>query len=284
LGIDVAHVGRVVVEKLKAFYFGGDFVTNLLALVGFVAVVGLGELLARRPTARYRAASVRTDVLYTVFYVGGFYGVLFGSPFGRLLRFCCVPWLDVGLLRTLPAPLHVLLALVAFDCARYWLHRWAHASPTLWAFHRIHHSQEVLTPLTNYRFHFVDVALHGAAMLAVYAVLGTPAAGGLVLGLAITWLNLLAHTGYRWSFGPLDRVVVSPRYHGLHHSIDPAHAGRNFGFTLSVWDWLFGTMDRGVASVYGVPGPKPPESFLRQLVAPFVDLSRARRVVSAAGG
>jgi len=148
----------------------------------------------------------------------------------------------------------------------------------------VHHSTESLAPLANYRFHFVDLALHTATVLLVYMVLGTPSVVWLPLGLAFTWLNLLAHSGYRWSYGPLDVVLVSPRYHGIHHSIDPAHANRNFGMTFSLWDYLFGTVDRSGArpSGYGIPAPKLSESFFRQLVEPFASVARQWRHRGAA--
>ena len=39
----------------------------------------------------------------------------------------------------------------------YWLHHWlCHRVPFMWEFHRVHHSAEVLTPLTNFRVHPVD--------------------------------------------------------------------------------------------------------------------------------
>ena len=278
----MADLARFVLDKLVAFYLGRAFLANALSVLGFLAVIAVAEWVARRPLARYRAAGVSTDVLYTVFYVGGIYALLVGSPLGRLLRHgvsAYAPFLDAGLLRALPAPVHAMLALVAFDCARYWLHRWTHASPLLWTFHRIHHSQETLNPLTNYRFHFVDQTLHGVLALVVYLLLGTPAVEWLAVGLAITWLHLLAHTGYPWGFGPLESVFVSPRYHSRHHAVDGSHADRNFGFTLSLWDRLFGTLDRSgrAPSRWGIADSKPPESFFRQIPEPFLSLLRGLR-------
>ena len=51
----------------------------------------------------------------------------------------------------------------------------------------------------------------------------------------------LQHTQIPWRFGPLHWVLVTPRFHLYHHSIDPAHHDRNFGIVFSFWDRLFGT-------------------------------------------
>ena len=97
-------------------------------------------------------------------------------------------------------------------------------------------------------------------------------------------LDCLAHSGLglglraRWA-----RVLVSPRFHRVHHSADPAHSDRNFGMTYSFWDRAvrdLGRATRRSPLAYGVPGLALPDSFLRQLAHPFVALAGA---ASAAG-
>ena len=56
---------------------------------------------------------------------------------------------------------------------------------------------------------------------------------------------------------PWSRLVMSPAAHQIHHSVDPAHYGRNLGNALAVWDWLFGTLYLPAATrerlSFGVP-------------------------------
>ncbi len=65
-------------------------------------------------------------------------------------------------------------------------------------------------------------------------------------------LESLAHTNVRLNFGPvLDRLVVGPRFHRIHHGIGVGHeshgpgslGGRNFAVLFPCWDMLFGTAD-----------------------------------------
>ena len=134
----------------------------------------------------------------------------------------------------------------------HWLH---HRLPWLWPLHAVHHSAEVLTPLTLYRKHpLYDLVKHGVEAplvggfqgvtlyafgnhLEVWEVAGVNAFYGLFL---LAGSNL-RHSHVWWSWGPLERLFVSPALHQIHHSIDPAHHNRNFGSVLSIWDAIFGS-------------------------------------------
>ena len=56
----------------------------------------------------------------------------------------------------------------------------------------------------------------------------------------------LSHANIRLHFGWLgDRLLVSPAYHRMHHSIGVGHEGRYFGCNFAslfpAWDLIFGT-------------------------------------------
>ena len=53
----------------------------------------------------------------------------------------------------------------------------------------------------------------------------------------------LRHSHIRLRYpGWLERVLISPAQHQVHHSVEPRHHNRNYGEVLAVWDWLFGTL------------------------------------------
>lgn len=145
---------------------------------------------------------------------------------------------------------------VASDASRYLLHRASHAAPLLWRFHQVHHSAEVLTPLTLYRIHPVEQVLQsvrGVLVLGVvggvFAWLSRGAAGPLelfgvpavVLGLNVLGANL-RHSHVRLGY-PLavEHLLISPAQHQLHHGPDAQDAG-NYGAFLAIWDWVGGTL------------------------------------------
>ncbi|HET7294525.1 MAG TPA: sterol desaturase family protein [Vicinamibacteria bacterium] len=250
-----------------------------LLLVTLVAVrVRFGAGGWRRLLTR----SARTDAVYTAFYVGGFYAFFVSGPCYLALGWLTdryAPFLRLNLLGTLPPLLQFLIASVAMDGVLYWTHRWMHATPALWAFHSVHHSSRELTPLANFRFHVGDVFLRGLTQFVPSLLLGVPTH----VFVPLVWLQMaldgLAHSGLGWSYGPLEHVIVSPRFHRIHHSADPADQRRNFGMTYSFWDRLFrtGRPDDQPPPAYGLAGEPIPESFLRQLALPFLLLATTIR-------
>jgi len=153
--------------------------------------------------------------------------------------------------------LYSLTLFVCWDLSRYVLHRLLHGVPWLWRFHQVHHSAEVLTPITFYRAHPVESLLYELRSILVTGLV-TGAAFWLFrtriepmqfLGVgAIGFLfNMLGgnlrHSHVWLSWGrPLEHLFISPAQHQLHHSLDPAHHGRNLGAWLAIWDWFFGTL------------------------------------------
>lgn len=151
---------------------------------------------------------------------------------------------------------YTLAFFVAYDFARYLGHVLMHEAPVLWRFHRLHHSAEVLTPLTAYRVHPVELVVMGTVVHVVTGLMSGVFSFAMVghidywrifgLHVALAGVNLVAdlrHFPVRVSFGrTLDRWLISPAHHHLHHSRAPQHAGVNRGFMLAIWDRFFGTL------------------------------------------
>jgi sterol desaturase/sphingolipid hydroxylase (fatty acid hydroxylase superfamily) len=155
---------------------------------------------------------------------------------------------------------HVVLytALVlAYDFTDYASHVLLHRIPFLWEFHKLHHSAEVMTPITVTRVHPIE-QIAGAVIatpivgiasgIAAYVFLREPSPLLLFGAPAVQVLFFaggyhLRHSHVWLSWGPvLGRILISPAQHQIHHSIAPAHHDHNYGFIFAVWDWMFGTL------------------------------------------
>lgn len=140
----------------------------------------------------------------------------------------------------------------------YWFNHWlSHKVPLLWEFHKVHHTAEVLTPLTNFRVHPVYTWVF-ANILALSAAiangLGNYMFGDTAYQYALADTNIilvlfihayvhLQHSHMWIAFrGAWGRIFVSPAHHQVHHSADPKHFNKNFGSCLALWDWMFGTL------------------------------------------
>ncbi len=184
---------------------------------------------------------------------------------------------------------------LAWDASRYLLHLAMHRIPLLWAFHQVHHSAEVLTPLTFHRIHPVESALYqlrggittGTVTALFYWLFRDTAsvwtwAGVPVLGLMlnIVFGNLRhSHVWMRFPTWAERYVMLSPAQHQLHHSIEEHHYDRNMGTWLPWWDHLAGTL--AVATVpprgMGLTQPNHAHDLLSAWVGPFVHIFKRAR-------
>jgi sterol desaturase/sphingolipid hydroxylase (fatty acid hydroxylase superfamily) len=138
----------------------------------------------------------------------------------------------------------------------YWVdHYLSHRIPMLWDFHKVHHTAEVLSPLTNFRVHPVDSLVFGNILgislgttggVLTYLQLGSPfeIGGTNLILVAFFFVTVHLQHSHLWiaTTGLMGRVILSPAHHQIHHSDNPRHFNKNFGSCLSVWDWLFGTL------------------------------------------
>lgn len=149
------------------------------------------------------------------------------------------------------------LMVLAWDFGATWAHYLKHRVPVLWEFHKVHHSAEVMTPVTATRRHPVDM-LFGAfiATLCIAAaitiwtlVMGRGATAMSIFG---TWAGIylwrllgynLRHSHIWLSYGDFwNRIFISPAQHQVHHSTQERHFDKNFGHIFAFWDRMFGTL------------------------------------------
>lgn len=257
------------IAAVGSAFFGLNSLVSPVYILAFVLVAGV-IYLKRRETSGFIAwvfpahiwahKSTRLDII--LFAIGRLMSGLglvarFGvTPLVAIWVSTHLPWGALGNVDLSPVMLGAIFWVVN-DFAVYWVHRIHHQANVLWPLHAVHHSAAVMTPLTAYRQHplgiFVVVAIQTAILGAVYGIIvGTldPNATNLEIAGASTFtaLAVLAmanfHHAHIWiSFGPiLERIIISPAQHQIHHSTDPAHYNRNFGGMLAIWDWMFGTL------------------------------------------
>ncbi|HEX9580957.1 MAG TPA: sterol desaturase family protein [Gemmatimonadales bacterium] len=245
-------------------------------LLGVVILVQLAERRQGVSSRRLLSKHFATDAAWALFYRSGVYVMFILSVVTNALG-ARLEFLRLELLPNMPSIIAVPIYLIVGDFVLYWIHRLQHAVPMLWAFHTVHHSQEQLNTLTQYRRHPLEMLYAQVVMFVVFVlILGIPMRTWIPLYAILVALQALQHAELNWRFGPGYPVVVSPVFHSIHHSTDPAHANRNFGAMFSFWDYVFGTAithaPRPVR--YGVPGLEMKESLLAHLVTPFGLLAR----------
>ncbi|MEM6985166.1 MAG: sterol desaturase family protein [Pseudomonadota bacterium] len=186
------------------------------------------------------------------------------------------------------------------DASRYWVHRWMHRSPWLWPFHRVHHSAETLTPLTIFRTHPVEGVIYvlrsavvqGCSIGIFVFVFGDKVDLISILGInvVIFAFNALG-ANLRHSNVPLhypawlEKWLISPAQHHIHHSVERRHHDRNFGVVLAIWDRMGNTLHPSEPDLHLRFGAKLDQSssehtLLRLYFQPFVSVfSRVPRTL-----
>lgn len=187
---------------------------------------------------------------------------------------------NVGLLKLLRLPvwLETVLAIVLLDYTLYVWHVLTHKVSFLWRFHLVHHVDLDLDTSTALRFHFGELAISVPWRAAQIIIIGVSPIAYLTWQ-AFVFLSIMFHHSNvklpisfeRW----LNRLIVTPRMHGIHHSIVEQETNSNWSSGLTVWDWLHGTLRLNVPQdqvTIGVPAYREPAevSLLQILELPFL--------------
>jgi len=151
-----------------------------------------------------------------------------------------------------------VIAFVVIDFYGYWTHRWAHQINFFWNKHAIHHSSEEFNLPCALRQSIASWVNLFTFLLLPAALVGVPAK---VIA-TILPLHLFAqfwyHTKHIGKLGWLEKIIVTPSHHRVHHAINPEYLDKNHGQIFIFWDKWFGTFQEEipeVPAVYGITRP-----------------------------
>lgn len=293
---------------IYASFFGADVIIAPEYLAVTLAIAfgiylwrrpGVGFLGWAMPARIYRDPSMLVDL--KIFAFGRLLHLL--GLFNRIAGTTAVAvvvavWVGAGAAEVAQVPpyLSAVMIFVMNDFIAYWLHRVFHHQPYLWRLHMLHHSAEVMSPVTVYRQH---------PLADIIAILSQSLAFGLAQGLfigffaremhaaeiagvnVVFFVFVLITANFRHShiwirFGwLLEHVFISPAQHQIHHSIAPQHRDKNFGENFALWDWMFGSLyiptthevlTLGLVDGDERPIPQRYTSFRSAMVLPVADM------------
>jgi sterol desaturase/sphingolipid hydroxylase (fatty acid hydroxylase superfamily) len=142
-----------------------------------------------------------------------------------------------------PAWAQFLLLFVVADFIQWNVHRWLHHSPWLWEFHKVHHSVEEMGFAAHLRYHWMETIVYKSVQYIPLAMIGFGLDDFFILHLVTIVIGHLNHANVKITYGPLKYIFNNPVMHLWHHAKElPAGSqGVNYGISLSLWDYLFGT-------------------------------------------
>lgn len=177
----------------------------------------------------------------------------------------------------LPAGAEFVVGFLLMDLSFYYWHRANHVFSLFWRFHNVHHIDQDLDVSTSFRFHFGEVLYSsGFKVLQVYLI-GISVFTYLVYELVFQCATLLHHSNVRLPINferAVNKIIVTPRMHGIHHSMEKDETNSNYSVIFRWWDLMHGTLRLNVKQsevVIGVPAYCYLEDnkFLNLLVLPF---------------
>jgi len=186
---------------------------------------------------------------------------------------------DWGVLHQFSVPLwlEIAIALVLMDYTFYLWHVLMHRVPLLWRFHLVHHVDLDLDASTALRFHFTEMLASVPWRAGQVVLIGlTPFTFSVwqcVFLVSILFHHSNVEVPIRWERW-LNKLIVTPRMHGIHHSVVERETNSNWSSGLTVWDWLHGTLRLNVPQpeiTIGAPAFQEPTTVTvkRVLAMPF---------------
>lgn len=184
----------------------------------------------------------------------------------------------IVMLVPLPAWGRVVVGILMMDLTFYYWHWANHRIPLLWRFHNVHHLDPDMDVSTSFRFHFVEILYSTAFRILQVVVLGIAPLTYVVYETIFACCTMFHHSNLRLPLQLerlLNKVIVTPRMHGIHHSVVKGETNSNYSVVFRCWDWLHRTLVLNIRQStinIGVPGYQEPEDnrLLTLMKMPFV--------------
>lgn len=171
----------------------------------------------------------------------------------------------------------LLLLFVVRDFVQWNTHRLLHRVPFLWELHKVHHSVEQMGFAAHLRYHWGENVVYNVIQYIPLAMIGFSIEQYFVISAVTLAIGHFNHSNIDVPLGPLKYIFNNPQMHIWHHAKDMPEShpyGINFGLSLSIWDYLFGTAHiphSGRDIPLGFEGSERfPKTFREQVVYPFV--------------
>lgn len=189
-----------------------------------------------------------------------------GYQGGHLIDFSTLPWW-----------INIVLYFLIADFVQWCVHVMLHRVPFFWRFHKVHHSVREMGFAAHLRYHFLETIVYQSFKYVSLAMLfGFDLRDAFYVYMFQILIGHLNHANVGWDYGPLKYIFNNPKMHIWHHAkhLPKSHPyGVNFGISLSIWDYIFGTnhvpssgrdIELGFEEIESYP-----KGFFAQILDPF---------------
>jgi sterol desaturase/sphingolipid hydroxylase (fatty acid hydroxylase superfamily) len=174
----------------------------------------------------------------------------------------------------------IVIFIIVMDFIIYMQHVMVHALPILWRLHRVHHTDLDYDTSTGARFHTLEILLSFGIKFTAIVLLGPTVLAVILFEIILNVSSMFNHGNVKLP-KTLDKYlryfIVTPDMHRIHHSIEEDETNSNFGFSITIWDRVFGTYKDSakagqidmVIGIKNIREPKDTNMILGMLMIPF---------------
>ena len=151
-----------------------------------------------------------------------------------------------------------IIAFLALDFSGYCIHRIQHTTNIFWNAHIVHHSSEEFNLACALRQSISVFFRIFTFFLLPAALLGVPGNVIAIVAPLHLFIQFWYHTQLIGKMGFLEKIIVTPSHHRVHHAINPEYIDKNYSQVFIIWDKLFGTFQEEqdhIPPVYGITRP-----------------------------
>ncbi len=168
-------------------------------------------------------------------------------------------------------PVYVI-GFIGIDFAYYWTHRWNHEYNILWNKHIVHHSSEEYNLACALRQSISDVFKIYFFLYVPLALIGVPPKVISILLPLHLFAQFWYHTRLIGKMGFLEKIIVTPSHHRVHHAINEKYIDKNYASIFIFWDFMFGTFQEELTEEPPVYGIKKPAKTWNPIIINFMHL------------
>jgi len=174
----------------------------------------------------------------------------------------------------MPNSISIIFGIIILDLAIYGQHIAMHRYPLLWRLHQVHHTDVILNATSGIRFHPLEALLSMCYRSCIILLLGLPVISVICFETILNSMSLFSHANIKLPKKldiRLRKILITPKLHVIHHTINYQDQNHNFGFSTSLWDRLFKTyQDTSNESQLGIKNQRSKTtSLLNSLLLPF---------------
>jgi sterol desaturase/sphingolipid hydroxylase (fatty acid hydroxylase superfamily) len=151
-----------------------------------------------------------------------------------------------------------LIVFIVLDFAGYTVHALDHKINFFWNSHIVHHSSEEFNLACALRQSVSVFVRLFVILLIPAALLGIDPKVIAILAPLHLFAQFWYHTQHIGRMGFLEKIIVTPSHHRVHHALNKEYIDKNYGQIFIIWDKLFGTFQEelpDVKPVYGITRP-----------------------------